>query len=254
MKLDIQFFAEPDGTDAGSDLDALNAMLDSGSTEDNTADDSGTDDESGDGGTPPADTQKEKEKEQHDSRQNASFAKMRSELASTKALLKKIAGAAGIEAADDNDLVSKLSDDAIEKLAKKQNVPVELYKRLELLEQQNKIYLEQQREQNVGTAVNGLKETYKLTDEAVVDFFKELSGAGVDPFTQDIDLEATYLKLHLNDIIEARTKAAVESATKKMASSKQTSTTPPEKSGAPASAEEKISSVADLDNFLKALK
>lgn len=253
MKLDLQFFAEGEAgaESTPSGMDALNTLLDSadseteGTDEDNDAD---TDDSGTDETKPPAAVVPPTDKA------NAAFAQQRTKLKELTNLLSKIGKAAGIEAADEKELMAKLTDDTIEKLAKKDNVPKELYARLEQLEAVNLQFQAQQREQEVATSVAELKTTYSLSDEQVVNFFKELGDAGLDPFTQQVDITGSYLKLHFNDILKAHTDKQIEAALKKQATTKTESTTPPDKQGGAADTDVKITSVSDLNAFLKGVK
>lgn len=255
----LQFFA--DGGEAGDDggatdsdageLDKLLAQMGEGGDEADTggAEEAGTDEPEGKD-TPPTDTG-EKSKSQEDKAGHA-FAQMRVQNAQLLSLLSKIAKATGIEYTDNNDLLAKLNDDSIAKLAAKQNVPVELLKRMEQLEQRDLASRQEKIQQAAFLGFQQVKDTYELSDDELRAFALELNAAGKNPFETPIDLVSEYKLTHFDDIVTKKANAAVQAALAKSSAADKHSSKPNSANGKPDSGKpDKVSTVAGLNSILK---
>ena len=215
----LQFFADggeagDDGGAAGSDSDGLNELLaqmgeggDEGDA--GSAEEAGTDEPEGKDAQPT--NTGGKPKPQDDKAAHA-FAQMRIQNNRLLTLLSKIAKATGIEYTDNNDLLAKLDDDSITKIAAKQNVPVELLKRMEQLEQRDLIAQQEKIQQAAFLGFQKVKDTYDLTEDELRAFALELDAAGKNPFEQPIDLVTEYKLTHFDDIVTKKANAAVQAA------------------------------------------
>lgn len=269
MPMRLQFFAADDGGTAGgtgdvanSDMQDLNTLLDgmgtagadssTGDAGDSTGTD-GTADGTGDGQQGEPD---QKDKPQNtNSKQEYAFAQMRTQNTQLFGLLAKVAQATGIEFKDNNELLAKLNDDALGKLAQKQNVPVELLKRMEQLENTGKLYEAEQLKNNALVGFQKVKDSYGLSDDELRNFARELDERGRNPFLTQVDLETEYRQTHFNDILARETKKAVEAALKKSNAADKHSSTPSNANGKPDSgAPDKISTVAGLNSLLNDMK
>ena len=164
-------------------------------------------------------------------RMNYAFGQMRTELNANKALLAKLATAAGIQYTDENDLIAKLNDNALNQLAQRQNVPVDLLKRMETLEQNNAAYEMEQRKTETMLSFQKLQTTYGLTNEELLAFAQELDEKGMNPFASRVNIDATYRDLHFDEIVNKRVAAAVEEALKKSSVADTHSSTPNRSTG-----------------------
>lgn len=164
-------------------------------------------------------------------RMNYAFGQMRTELNANKALLAKLATAAGIQYTDENDLIAKLNDNALNQLAQRQNVPVDLLKRMETLEQNNAAYEMEQRKTETMLSFQKLQTTYGLTNDELMAFAQELDEKGMNPFASRINIDATYRDLHFDEIVNKRVAAAVEEALKKSSVADTHSSTPNRSTG-----------------------
>jgi hypothetical protein len=183
------------------------------------------------------------------------FAEMRSQNSQLFGLLSKVAQAAGIEFKDNNDLVAKLNDDALNKIAKSSNVPVEMLKRFEQLEQTSKLYEANQLKENALAGFKQVQATYGLTDDEVRAFARELGEAGKNPFLAQVDIEQEYKLKHFDEIQQKKIQAAVEEALKRSNAADQHSSTPNNASGKPDSgAGQKISNINELNALLSEMK
>lgn len=239
LPLNLQFFADGvdgvAGTDAGdstqgtqpTQLDSagltalLNTMSQQQSGDNNTAQQNS--DQSTQGGD--TQTQTGESNQQSNQTQNAqnnqnqntqqqkdhnAFAAMRVQNQQYADMLEKIAKAAGIEYTSPEDMMQKLNDDALTKLAAQQNVPVELLKRMEVMEAQANAYVQMQNQQRLTTEFSNLRAKYNLDEAAMLTFAQQLEADKVDPAT--VNVEREYIARNLDAIIAARTQAAVEEA------------------------------------------
>lgn len=265
-KLNLQFFADEDGgsvSDAAA-LDDLLSRMDAGAGQDTGAQEEQQNTGAGDtqaDGAAETDTQTQQsqattQKPTQTERMNYAFGQLRTENAAIKGLLSKLATAAGIEYADEKDLITKLNDDALTKLAQRQNVPVDLLRRMETLEQNNAAYEAEQRKTEAVLGFQKLQNTYGLSNEELMAFAQELDEKGLNPFAQKIDIESNYRNLHFDEIVNKRVEAAVQEALKKSSVADTHSSTPNRNTGKSDGAgdSKKISTVSQLSEFLDGVK
>lgn len=258
FKFNLQYFAEDES--AMSTLDTLLQGMDQpqeDQTEQPAPEESQPEEQ-------PEEEQPEQEKPQPQPKQkpsqaekmNYAFGQMRQENGLLKATLAKLAQANGIEFKDDKELLTKLSDDALEKLSARQNIPVETLRRLEQLERRDAEYAEQQRKSATLVGFQKLMTDYELTNDQVMDFARELDERGLNPFLQDVNIEEQYKLVHFNDIVQAQVTKAVQDALKKTSVADEHSTTPSTKRGVPVNTgdDKKISTVSALDDMLRDVK
>ena len=187
-------------------------------------------------------------------KQNFAFGQMRTQITELTNLLGKIANANGIEYTNNKDLLEKLNDDAIGKMAQKQNVPVELLKEVEALRQDSQAFKAQQLRDAAALGFQNLMNTYGLTQQQLQDFAVELDARGKNPFTQNVDLLSEYKVMHFDEIVASKVEKAVQEALAKSGAADQHSSTPGNKQGSNGGGVEKISTVAGLTSLLDELK
>lgn len=161
-----------------------------------------------------------------DEKQQYAWAEMNRANKQLTALLGKIADANGIEYSNAKDLVDKLSDDAIVKMSQKQNVPVELLRKIEALQADSDAYKKQQLQNNAAIGFQALQQEYGLDQQALEQFALELNQAGKNPFEVQVDILTEYKTRHFNEILQASIAKAVEAALKNDASVSQQSSQP----------------------------
>lgn len=238
LPLNLQFFA--DGVDgvAGADggaaqptqLDSagltalLNTMSQQQSGENTNANqgDNQSQSQNGDQGqtgdnNPQGDQSNQNQNNQNQNTQQQkdhnAFAAMRVQNQQYADMLEKIAKAAGIQYTSPEDMMQKLNDDALTKLAAQQNVPVELLKRMEVMEAQANAYVQMQNQQRLTNEFAALRTKYNLDEASLTTFAQQLEADKVDPST--INVEREYIARNFDAIIAQRTQAAVEAALKK---------------------------------------
>lgn len=242
MSYNLQFFAgETDDTDNTDDMSGLLDEL----TPNTDSTDEGVEEiiEEDPVEEVPEDTQQ--------SKSQYAFAQMRAENKQLAALLTKVAQANGIDVSNQKDLIDKLNDDAIGKLAQKQNVPVELLKRIEQLENVEVQFKNNQLQQQTLVGLQRVMDDYGLTQEELNSFAEELDAAGKNPFTDSIDIVQEYKLMHYDDIMERKIQAAVQAALAKSDSADKHSASVSKKQGASQDpATEKINTVRGLTALL----
>ena len=234
------------GTEPISSVDELSRQLALNSS-DNEPDEPDEPDEPEDDGNEP------EQQQQVPPKQNQAWAHMRTQNKQLNDLVKKIANAAGIEYTNDIDLVSKLNDDAIGKLAVKQGVPKELLERMEQLERVNAVHEEEQARQNALSGFNRVGAEYDLTQEELLAFAGELDELGRNPFEKQVDVFEEYRKLHFDDIMQKQVQAAVAQALARDDKANTHSTTPKADKGTSNADDDaaKISTVSQLTAAFK---
>lgn len=254
----VPYSAADEGESSGgmADLDNLLNQMDSEGGADQANDDSGGqndtqahNDQSGE------DTQAKDTQTKHDAedKRNYAFGQMRTQINQLTELLGRVAKANGVEYTDNKDLLAKLNDDTIEKMAKKQNVPVELLREVEALRQDSAAFKAQQLRDAAAIGFQNVMNTYGLTQEELKAFAVELDQAGKNPFMQPIDVVAEYKLLHYDDILNTAVKKAVEEALKKDSAANQSSSTPSTQRGSGGEGA-KITTIAGLSALLDEMK
>lgn len=190
-----------------------------------------------------------------DSKANFAFGQMRKQISDMQAILGKVAGAAGIEYKDPADLLAKLNEDAITKLAQRQNVPVELLKEVEALRADSDAYKMEQFKAAAAVGFQNVMTQFELSQDELKAFALELDNKGLNPFTGKVDLVAEYQALHFNDIVNKRIEAAVQEALKKSGAADQSSSNPGDIQGAGGgNTDQKVTTVAGLSAMLDGVK
>lgn len=192
---------------------------------------------------PPAEEKKQ-------SKQNYAFAEQRLQIKKNEQFIRSLGKLIGF---DDNASVSEIQDKVkevlLEKEARDNNIPIELAKRLdraeELIQENDRIKLEKKVQEDFSELID----KHNLDEGAVNEFTQYLIDNDKNPMTgKAVDLEAEYLKLHFQDMIDSAVADALakEESRKKKVEEKAASGVP---KGAGDKGESKISSVKELDDL-----
>lgn len=190
----------------------------------------------------------------HQSQANYAFAQMRQQNNQLIGLLGKLAQAHGIEYKTSSELIEKLNDNAINGIAQKQNVPVELIKELEALKQDSLAFKAQQAERIAKEGFQNIMKTYGLTADEVIAYGKELDAAGINPFAQNFDIEADYKVRHFDTIVQKQVDAAVRKALAINDSADNSSTVVNKQQSTSGGEDKPISTMAGLNALLGEMK
>ena len=188
------------------------------------------------------------------SKQNHAFAEQRLQIKENEKFIRNLGKLIGMdEKSTIADIQNKIKDVLIEKEAKDNNISVDLARRLDRAEE---VLLENDRiklEKKVQEDFSELIDKHNLDEAAVNEFTTYLIDNGKNPMIdRNVDLEAEYLKLHFQDMIDAAVSNALskEEARRKKAEEKAPSGVP---KGAGDKGETKISSVKELDDLFASM-
>lgn len=279
MPYNLQYFAA-DGssvqggtagsTDAGNttslDSAGLSALLNTmGNDGANTQGEDTSGQGDANGGTPQESDQTQQQQQQQSGadinaqtqqqKDAGAFAAMRVRNKQMENMLKRVADAAGIQYANTDDMLTKLNDDALGKLAEKQGVPKELLMRLDSLEKSNQEYRQEQVNIKLRNDFMALQEKYNLTPEQLQTFATQLSNDRVDPLSADIMRE--YEVRNFDAIVQQRIQDAVQTALSKDQQVDEHSSTPNAAQGSSASGSDAgvtCKNSAELHQLLATLK
>lgn len=247
----IPYSASEEGETSGAinDIAGLDSLLeqmgsDNSNTEDQANTGSGQEQAQNQNQEPPAQQRSAEDKRDY------AFGQMRTQINQLTDLLGRVAKANGVEYSDSKDLVAKLTDDTIQKMAHKQNVPVELLREVEMLRQDSAAFKAQRLKDAAAVGFQNVMNTYGLTQDQLKAFAVELDQAGKNPFNQPVDLMSEYKLRHFDDIVKAAADKAVEEALKKDSAANQSSTTPGQQQGSSGGSDTKITTIAGLSALL----
>ena len=184
------------------------------------------------------------------SKANHAFAEQRLQIKKNEQFIRSLGKLIGFdESATIDDIQNKVKDVLIEKEAKDNNISIELAKRLdkaeELIQENDRIKLEKKVQEDFSDLID----KYNLDEESLNSFTTHLMDSGKNPLLdRTVDIEAEYLKLHYEDLVQAAVKEALakEATRKKKVEEKAASGAP---KGASDKEEKAITSVKELDDL-----
>ena len=191
----------------------------------------------------------EKSEDKKQAKQNYAFAQQRQQIKAQEKFIKNLGRLIGMENAKPEDIQNRIQEVLLEKQSKEQNVPVELLQRLERAEaivQENQEIKLQNAVQNSFTE---LVEKHNLGPDEVNEFTQYLIENGKNPMEHpEVDIDAEYLKLHYNDMIQNAVQAALNKEKERQDKVKGKASSPaPDGKGEPD--DSKINTVEDLDRM-----
>lgn len=191
--------------------------------------------------TPPATKQ---------SKQNYAFAEQRLQIKKNEQFVRNLGKLIGFDdKASVEEIQNKVKEVLIEKTARDNNISVDLAKRLDLaeeaLQENHRIKLEKKVQEDFSELID----KHNLDEAAVNEFTTYLIENGKNPMLgQEVDLEAEYLKLHFNDMIQAAVTEALSKEAERQKKVEEKSPSSVSKSPTD-KGEQKISSVKELDDL-----
>jgi K+-transporting ATPase c subunit len=206
LDLDLQLFA--DGED---DLD-LDSMMEEFESEWNDEDEveeteesTPTDDESQDA-EEQEETQTEETTNPNDSdehKRNQAFQTLRQQVEENKKYADFISRLAQDSGVSPEEILNRYQERQLEAEAEQQNVPVDVLKRLNTLEQENSTTKEQLRAERMETQIESVKAKYGADDNAIRAAFEEMLDSGIDPrVTDNVNFEKFYRAANVESIIQ----------------------------------------------------
>lgn len=208
--------------------------------------------------TPPDDNSQQdeenKQQEEHPvkvDKQAEAFARMRIENKRNASMLQNIAKVLGVQATDQDSIIDALNEKVVAAQAKQQGVPQEVLQRMQTLEEQVKNYTEMETKKNAYLGFQRVKDAFSLDNDAVSAFADSLIADGLNPFEQELDLEALYLKKNYKTLVQKAIEQGVQQEAARAAKANKSSTVPNQDKGEDANdGGEKVTSVHDLSVWL----
>lgn len=150
------------------------------------------------------------------SKTNEAFKQMRQEMEAYKAQAQQNANFANVikEIAETNgitpeELIQNYNDRKAAQEAEKQGIPVEVYKKLNALEQEVQMLRAQPIEEKFNNQMNSLINKYNLQEDAVKDFYLQAHENGFD-LTKVKDIEKVYNFLNVDKVISQKEQERLE--------------------------------------------
>ena len=150
------------------------------------------------------------------SKSDAAFKRMRQEAEAYKAqaeqnasyasVIKEIAQANGITP---EELIKNYNDKKAAQEAEKQGIPVEVYNKLQALEQEVQVLRNKPIEEKFNTQINDLVKKYNLDEVAVGEFYKQAHENGFD-LLKVKDIEKVYSFLNVDKVINQKEQERLE--------------------------------------------
>lgn len=239
---------EPDDTDTQTEENPDEEADESEEyEEDSEEDESGEDDEdsSQEQKTPVKDNGK---------KQKEAFYKMRTTLKAYENLFGRLSTLFDLsETGDPQEVVAKIEEAITQREAEQSKIPVEFLQRMQEMEKKLAQTESIERETRVTDELANLGEKYDLSEEAMEEFLFDLSEDGKNPLENDVDLEAEFLKRHINEILEtARNEGTQQENERKDKIKKKAPGSLPDKKDS-SGGKDKIETISDLNSFLDTL-
>lgn len=242
---------EPDEEETTEDQEEQTDEPEEETSEEKTAEEQGDEtEETSDESDSEVKTEEPVNKDTKQSKQNYAFAEQRLQIKKNEQFIRSLGKLIGFdEKASVTEIQDKVKEVLLEKEAKDNNISVELARRLdraeELIQENDRIKLEKKVQEDFSELID----KHGLDESAINEFTQYLIENDKNPMLgREVDLEAEYLKLHFEDMVNA---AVSDALAKEEARRKKVEEKAP--SGAPSSVkdkgETKINSVQELDDL-----
>lgn len=154
--------------------------------------------------TPPVETEEQK--------RNRAFAELRRRAEANEkyaSVIQKIAEQAGTTP---EEVVRRYEERMLEEQARQENVPVDVLKRLQALEQENAMIKEQTAAQRLTEQIEKIQKTFNASEDDIRNTFAYMMESGVDPRNNpNVNFEAFYKAANFDKLLEQKQKEAEQS-------------------------------------------
>lgn len=197
----------------------------------------------------------EPQKPKADAKMNYKFAQLRQQNKELTNVLKDVGSILGLEnVSDSSAIVEAVKQAVLEQKAKNQGIPVETLQKItqleNLVEENNRIKLEKDTTQSFQELID----EFSLSTDQINEFTQYLIENDLNPLEgKAVDIKAEYLKLHWAEMLTAAKDSAVQAENERREKAKNHAggAAPSKKGGLDNKEGYEISSMADLDAFLK---
>jgi hypothetical protein len=153
--------------------------------------------------TPEAETPETPEVPEEEDKRNRAFADLRREAEANKkyaSFISKLAEESGVSP---DEILARYEERQLAQQAEETKTPIEVLKRLNTLEQENKQSKESLRTERLDVQIQSAISKYSANDDSIRETFQYMMEAGIDPREQDnVDFEKFYRAANLDSIIQ----------------------------------------------------
>lgn len=186
-----------------------------------------------------------------DNKQNAAFARMRTENSQMQKTLSMLAQALGLDPKLSQDqLVAQLQNQATNSIAKQNNIDPEILRRLDHLEAINTEYNRIKAAQKAEQSLNLIKEKYKATDDDLGAFVQDLATSGFDVALPESDLEQEFIRRNFDRIVQMKVDEAVKAEQERASKAGGASKPSPKQGQTDNSEPHSINTISELEEAL----
>lgn len=185
---------------------------------------------------------------------NQAFAQLRVENTAFKNTLQNVANILGIsDVKDPMALAEAIQAKALEAQAKKENVPLEMLQRLSKMEQLEQEITQEKLRTKAVSGFEQIAKEFQLAEADVLAFAQQLQEIGMNPLEQEFDMVAVYRTLNWETLMAKAVEKGRQEEAARAAKAGQHSTEPGAIVGGTPGAQDKISTVKELDNLFNSL-
>lgn len=136
---------------------------------------------------------------------NQAFAKMRTEnsqLLKQQQDIETVVKAMGFESI--SDFLAKKAEEQLQQQAQKNQIPVDVEKRIQTLEKENERYKQNEQQARFSREVTDLVSKYKMDKPTFDNFTKQLIDSGINPMASGIPLETYFIQFNPELVFQHR--------------------------------------------------
>lgn len=154
-------------------------------------------------------TKEDKPLESDEEKRNKAFAELRRERDEAKRFADFIKRMADDNGVAPEDILKRYDEKRLEVQAEKDGVPLDVLKRINALETENKEVKEREAAARLDAQIQSVMTKYNADDNAIKATFEEMFKAGVDPRTSsNVDFEKFYKAANFDSIVQAEIEKA----------------------------------------------
>jgi len=178
------------------------------------------------------------------------FAAMRVQNKRYEQLIKGIANVLGVDTnTKPEELQEIIQQKIIDAQAKQQNIDPAILQRLQVLEEMNMQYQQEERRRQAALGFQRVKDRFQLDDKALQAFADQLVSDGLNPYEEPLDLPTLYLSYNYEKLIAAARAQGAQQEAQRALKANTHGSTPQQKSGQPQGDPPKINTIADLNKW-----
>lgn len=136
---------------------------------------------------------------------NQAFAEMRaknSQLTKQQKDMEAVLKTMGFDSIE--DFIAKKAEEQLQRQAQKNQIPVEVEKRIQQLEQENQRFQQERQESKVNAELSNMITKYNIDKPTFDNFIGQLKTNNINPYTSGIPLETLFIQFNQDIVFQAR--------------------------------------------------